>query len=224
MKPPCLHPLPLRIWHWTNAFIVAALIATGLYLRLQGIAALKPHDPVLTWHRYAGYAMIAAIAFWLIYTLTSKGMRSQYGIRKKDFLNIFPQIRFYLFSIFTGAENPFKADLANKYNPLQKMAYGALMFFFLPVQALTGLLFMDIPVVRPYLLSESLIGPLDAIHVMLTYLLILYVIVHLYMATLGTTFLSHTKAMITGYEDEGVRAHHEDPPVPVEASLERTTE
>jgi len=224
MKPPCLHPLPLRIWHWTNAFIVVALIATGLHLRLQGIAALKPHDPVLTWHRYAGYAMIAAMAFWLIYTLTSRNMRSQYGIRQKDFLNIFPQLRFYLFSIFTGVENPFKASVGNKYNPLQKMAYGTLMFFFLPAQALTGLLFMDIPVVRPYLLSKNLIGPLDAIHVTLTYLLILYVTAHLYMATLGTTFLSHTKAMITGYEDGGNRTHHEDPSVPVEASLERTTE
>jgi thiosulfate reductase cytochrome b subunit len=201
-----------------------ALIVTGLYLRLQGIAALKPHDPVLSWHRYAGYAMIGAIAFWLIYTLASKDTRSQYGIRKKDFPNVFPQIRFYLFSIFAGAENPFKADPDHKYNPLQKMAYGALMFFFLPAQALTGLLFMDIPVVRPYLLSEGLIRPLDAIHVTLTYLLILYVIVHLYMATLGATFLSHTKAMITGYEDEDNRTHHEGPSGPVAASLERTTE
>ncbi len=224
MKPPCLHPLTLRIWHFTFAFIVLALIATGLYLRLQGIAALKPHDPVLTWHRYAGYAMIAAMVFWLIYTLTDKNRRSQYGIRQKDFLNIFPQVRFYLFSIFTGAENPFKASAGNKYNPLQKMAYGGLMFLFLPAQALTGVLFMDIPVVRPYLLSKSLIGPLDAIHVTLTYLMILYVIIHLYMATLGATFLSHIKAMITGYEDEGMKTHDEDPSVPAETSLERTTE
>ena len=39
-----------------------------------------------------------------------------------------------------------------------------------------------------------------AAHTLCSYLLILYLIVHLYMATLGR-FFAHTRAMITGYED-----------------------
>ncbi|MFA6413007.1 MAG: cytochrome b/b6 domain-containing protein [Syntrophales bacterium] len=198
-----LHPLPLRIWHWLNAFIVIMLIVTGLYLRLHGIAALKPHDPVLLWHKGMGLAMIIATLFWFIYNISSGNLRRHYGIKSRDIHGIFVQARFYLYSIFGGGENPFQASAADKYNPLQKIAYDAVMLIFLPVQALTGLLFMDIPPLRDYLLSVNLFGLLGAMHLIFAYLLVLYLIVHLYMATLGETVFSHTKAMIVGYEEQG---------------------
>jgi len=198
-----LHPLPLRIWHWLNAFIVIMLLATGLYLRLKGIAALKPHDPVLLLHKGMGLAMIIATLLWYIYNISNGNLRHHYGIKSKDLQGVFVQARFYLYSIFSGGENPFKASAADKYNPLQKIAYDAIMFIFLPAQALTGLLFMDIPPLRHYLLSIGLIGILGALHVIFSYLLVIYLIVHLYMATLGETVFSHTKAMITGYEEQG---------------------
>lgn len=202
MKRTYLHPLPLRIWHWLNAVIVIMLIVTGLYLRLKGIAALKSHDPVLLWHKWMGLAMIIAMIFWLIYNISSGYLRRHYGIKCRDLRGMFVQARFYLFSIFTGGENPFKASPDDKYNPLQKITYDAVMFIFLPVQAFTGLVFMDIPPLRHYLLSGNLIGLLGAMHVIFAYLFVLYFIVHLYMATLGETAFSHTKAMITGYEEQ----------------------
>ncbi len=203
MKRIYLHPLPLRIWHWLNAFIVIMLFVTGLYLRLHGIAALKPHDPVLLWHKSMGVVMIILILFWLIYNISSGSLKRHYGIKRKDLKGIFVQARFYLYSIFAGGENPFKPSAADKYNPMQKIAYDAVMFIFLPAQAVTGLFFMDIPPLRDYLLSVNLSGILGAMHVTFTYLLVLYLIAHLYMATLGETFFSHTKAMITGYEEQG---------------------
>jgi len=203
MKRTYLHPLSLRIWHWLNAFIVIMLIVTGLYLRLHGIAALKPHDPVLLWHKGMGLAMIIATLFWFIYNISSGNLWRHYGIKSGDLRGMFVQARFYLFSIFTGGENPFQTSAAVKYNPLQKIAYDAVMFIFLPVQAVTGLLFMDITPLRDYLLSVNLIGFLGAVHVLFAYLMVLYLIVHLYMATLGETVFSHTKAMIVGYEEQG---------------------
>jgi thiosulfate reductase cytochrome b subunit len=202
MKRTYLHPLPLRIWHWLNAMTVIVLIVTGLYLRLQGIAALKPHNPVLLWHKWMGLAMITTMIFWFIYNISSVNLRRHYGIKRRDLQGILAQARFYLFSIFGGGENPFKASADYKYNPLQKITYDAIMFIFIPVQAITGLLFMDISPFRHYLLSGSLIGLLGAIHVIFAYLFVLYLIVHLYMATLGETVFSHMKAMITGYEEQ----------------------
>jgi len=43
---------------------------------------------------------------------------------------------------------------------------------------------------------------LDATHVIIAYMFALYLIVHIYMATLGRTAFSHIKAMIVGYEEE----------------------
>ena len=198
-----LHPLPLRVWHWINAWIVILLALTGLYLRRYGIAALQPHDSVLLWHKCLGLAMIVTVVFWFIYNMSNKNRRQHYSITRRDIQGIFAQARFYLFSIFAGEENPFQASGDDKYNPLQKIAYDAIMFIFLPIQAITGLLFMDIPLLRYYLLSGNLIGFLGAIHVLFAYLLVLFFIVHLYMTTFGDTVFSHTKAMITGYEEKG---------------------
>lgn len=203
MKQICLHPLPLRIWHWLNALIVIVLIATGLYMRLRGVASLNPHDPVLLWHKLAGIAMMVATAFWLIYTISSEDLRRRLKIKKSDLKGAYPQARYYLFSMFKGEENPFQASAAEKYNSLQKMAYGAVMFVFIPVLTFTGLPFMDIPLLRDYFLSAKLVGPLGALHVLFAYLFVLYLIFHLYMATLGETFFSHTQAMIVGYEEQG---------------------
>ncbi len=221
MKRIVIHPLPLRMWHWTNAGAVILLIATGLYLRFHGIASLRPHDPVLLWHKGIGVATVVATLFWILYTLSSPNRRRQYRMTGRDLRGILVQARFYLLSMFSGVGNPFTPSAENKYNPLQKTAYAAVMFVFIPVQAVTGLLFLDIPVLRDRLLAGNLMGLLGAIHVIFAYGLVLYLIVHLYMATLGDRFLSHTMAMIVGYEeqDNGMR---EDPggPTTAETSLD----
>ena len=71
-----------------------------------------------------------------------------------------------------------------------------------PVLVVTGLLFSDIALVRTYILLWNIAKPLDAVHVIGAYLFVLYLVVHVYMATLGRTPFSHIKAMIVGYEEE----------------------
>lgn len=66
----------------------------------------------------------------------------------------------------------------------------------------TGILFSDLLFFRNYLLRWDLAGVANALHVAAAYALALYLIVHHYMATLGRTTLAHTKAMISGYEEE----------------------
>jgi thiosulfate reductase cytochrome b subunit len=205
MKRVYLHPLPLRFWHWINALLVIPLIATGAYLRLHGIAALRPHDPVLFWHECIGFALVISTVFWFVYNVAGGHLKQHYRIKKRDLKGIRAQSRYYLFSLFKGEENPFRASPDGKYNPLQKTAYGAVMLILLPVQAVTGLLFTDIPVFRHPLLAWNLFGLLDAMHVLVAYLIVLYLVVHLYMATLGETFFSHMKAMIVGYEEQADR-------------------
>ena len=202
MKRTYLHPLPLRIWHWLNALLVVILLITGAQLRIPGIASLRPNDPALMVHKYAGWAMAVSFVIWLVYGLVSDHLRRHYVMRRRDLKGVFSQARFYLFSIFRGEENPFLPSPEEKFNPLQKLAYGAIMGLLTPVLVVTGLLYSDILFFRKYILLWDIVGVLDAIHVIGAYVFALYLVVHVYMATLGRTAFSHIKAMIMGYEEE----------------------
>ncbi|MGD0233134.1 MAG: cytochrome b/b6 domain-containing protein [Syntrophorhabdales bacterium] len=202
MKRTYLHPLPLRVWHWINAAAVTLLLATGIQLRVAGIPDLPPHSTALLIHRYAGWTMVASCVFWLIYSLASDHLGRHYTLRRRDIKGIFSQTKFYVWSIFKGEENPFQPSPGEKFNPLQKLAYGAIMCIFTPVLVVTGFLFSDILLVRKYILAWNIVKLIDGIHVIGAYLFALYLVVHVYMATLGRTPFSHIKAMIVGYEEE----------------------
>jgi thiosulfate reductase cytochrome b subunit len=202
MKKIYLHALPIRIWHWMNALTVITLLITGIQLRMSGIASLRPHDPVLEIHKYAGWAMVACYVLWFVYSLASRNLGNNYSFGRQDLSGIFRQARFYLVSIFRGEENPFRPSPGNKFNPLQKIAYGSTMFIFAPVIIITGLLYTDIDILRKYMLLWNLTGSVNAIHIIVAYLFALFLIIHVYMATLGPAPLSHIRAMISGYEEE----------------------
>jgi thiosulfate reductase cytochrome b subunit len=202
MKRIHLHPLPLRIWHWANALMVILLLFTGIELRIPGVAALAVNSPALLVHRYTGWSMIISCLFWIVYSLISGNLSRHYVIGSGDLKGIFRQMKFYLFSIFKGDENPFRASPDERFNPLQKLVYGAVMCVFTPIVVVTGFLFSDILFFRKYLLVLNAMRVLDAIHVIVAYLFALYLIAHIYMATLGPKASSHIKAMIVGYEEE----------------------
>ncbi len=202
MKRIYLHPLPLRIWHWVNALLGITLLVTGIQLRLPGIASLQPHNTPLLVHRYVGWAMAASFVFWLAYSLVSRHLSRQYVIRGQDLKGILRQAEFYLVSIFEGEENPFRPTPDEKFNPLQKLAYGAIMCIFAPLLVITGVLLNDKFFFRAYILQWDVVGVLDALHVGGAYVFALYLVIHIYMATLGRTATSHVRAMIVGYEEE----------------------
>jgi thiosulfate reductase cytochrome b subunit len=202
MKRIYLHPLPLRVWHWVNASLVILLLVTGIQLRVPGVPSLGPRHPALWVHRYAGWAMAASYVFWLAYSLATRNLSRQHAVRRRDLGRIFRQAKFYLISIFKGEENPFRPTPEEKFNPLQKLAYGAIMCIFAPILVVTGLLCSDILFIRKYILLWDVAGVVNAMHVLGAYVFALYLIVHLYMATLGRTIFSHIRAMIVGYEEE----------------------
>ena len=202
MKRVYLHPLPLRIWHWVNALLVLLLLLTGIQLRISGVPSLGPRHPALWMHKYAGWAMVASCVFWLVYSLATRNLSRQYAVRARDFKGMFPQAKYYLTSIFRGEENPFRPSPEEKFNPLQKLAYGTIMCIFAPILMVTGLLGSDISFFRKYILLWDIAGVVNAIHVLGAYVFALYLVIHLYMATLGRTPFGHIKAMITGYEED----------------------
>ena len=200
MKRIYLHPLPLRLWHWVNTLLVLALLVTGFSIRLKGVADLGANSTLLLLHRYLGWAMIACWLFWLAHGIASGGLKRHYALRRRDGSGMLRQAVYYLFSMFRGEENPFRPTPEAKFNALQKLAYGAVMWIFMVALALSGVLFSDVRIFRTSLVLWNGVRLLEAIHVVAAYVVGLYVIVHIYMASLGPTWFSHTKEMIVGYE------------------------
>lgn len=200
-----LHPLSIRIWHWANALIILVLIITGAQLRITDIRIFSDYNFVVALHKYAGYFLTVSFLFWLAVYMMEWGLGGlvrNYVVFPKDLRSMPSQAAYYSFLYFRGKPNPFKPSREVKFNALQKMAYSFTMLIAMPVVIITGILFGNIMDFYGAILFFGGIRVIDAVHVIAGYFFVIYLIVHIYMATLGTHVTSHTKAMITGYEEE----------------------
>jgi thiosulfate reductase cytochrome b subunit len=198
MKQQELHPLPLRIWHWTNTVLVLLLIITGVRLMIPDLHLMPDYRSAVILHRRVGYAMAASFMFWLLYGIASGSLSKYYPIRSRDLKGLCLQARYHAFGVFTGATNPFPATAKEKFNPLQKIAYVSTMLVFTPVIVISGIFYSNIILFRDTILLLGGIRVLDAVHLATAYIFANYFIVHVYMSTMGRTPFSHTKEMITG--------------------------
>jgi thiosulfate reductase cytochrome b subunit len=121
---------------------------------------------------------------------------------KRDTRGTMRQSFYYAVSMFKGARSPFTPSTHERFNPLQKTAYLCVMLVLMPIIIFTGILFSDIAYFLNIINYIGGVRILDAVHVATGYAFLLYLIVHLYMSTLGYRVTSHIKAMITGYGEE----------------------
>jgi len=115
---------------------------------------------------------------------------------------LFAVIRYYAVDIFRGKPHPVVKSRDAKHNPLQRLTYLGLSAALLPAQMATGFLY--------YLYNQwdSLgmaswlsLGPLAVIHTLLTFFILSFLIVHVYMTTTGHNITAHVTAMISGWEE-----------------------
>jgi thiosulfate reductase cytochrome b subunit len=69
------------------------------------------------------------------------------------------------------------------------------------LQIVTGVLLWDVERFHSIIAALGGVRVIDAFHIILAYIFAAFLVVHVYLSTLGHTFFSHTKAMIVGYED-----------------------
>jgi thiosulfate reductase cytochrome b subunit len=202
MKRLRLHPLLLRVWHWFNTAVVLVLIVTGIQLRAPDVELFSSYRTAVVVHKATGFVMVLSFLFWFVYTLASRSARKQYLFRLKDLTGLLRQGEYYAFGVFMGWKNPFPVTPDAKFNPLQKISYISVQFVFTPIIIVTGIFFGDIIFFGGVINSIGGLRILDAIHVVVAYIFVLYLLVHIYMSTMGHTPFTHVKAMFTGYEEE----------------------
>lgn len=198
-----LHPIAIRIWHWSNACLVLFLMLTGVQLRAPELALFGKYGNAVWLHKHAGFGAAGAFAFWILYVVVSGAFWRHYLPRGSDLKGIWRQVAYYVLGMFRGAENPFEPSPSRKFDPLQKLVYLAMMMVVTPMGVSTGILFSDILYFQRCIEALGGLRVLDLLHVATGYVFLLYVVLHVYMATTGRSVLSYFKAMTVGYDDIG---------------------
>ena len=203
MKKVYVHPLPVRIWHWLNAFGFVFMIVTGLQIRYPEILSLTSFRQAVELHNIVGFVLIANYFIWLTFYLLSDRIKIYHPELnpRKHFEDSIKQVLYYGRGIFKGDPNPHHVDPYDKFNAMQKSAYQIIMLMVVPVQFITGILLWDI---QRFSGAVSLVGGvrvLDTVHVLCFIFFSSFLFVHFYLATLGHTPSAHFKAMFTGYEE-----------------------
>lgn len=206
MKRIYLHPLPVRIWHWINALAFIVLIITGVQIRFVDSLGLMSFETAVDIHSWFGFILIANYFIWLLYYLLSGKLFKVYIPplwRPLEFIkNSIRQAKYYGYGIFVGDKNPHHPTPDHKFNPMQQVSYLMIMVVLIPLQIVTGLILWD---PKAFSFLSDIIGGVQIaslIHTVLWIFFSAFIIVHLYLATLGHTPLAHIKAMFTGYEEE----------------------
>ncbi len=210
-----LQPVPVRIWHWLNAFGIITLGISGAQIRFpEFISLFGSYKSAILLHNTAGILVAVSFALWFFYyTIITQKMSRLYIPSGDDLRHgLIRQAIFYFYNYFQGKPNPHHPSPDNKFNPLQKSAYLAIMFVLVPLVSLSGILLMNVGPLRQLVLLVGGLKILVGVHFLLACSLFAFLFTHVYLATLGSTPLAYFKPMWTGWEEveghEDEHGHH----------------
>lgn len=188
-----------RFWHWSQSALIIFLAITGF--EVHDSIHIFGYEAAVFFHRTASYLLLGLIAFAIFWHFTTGEWKQYIPTTKK----IKDQIRFYTTGIFKNERHPDQKTHLKKLNPLQVWTYLGFKILIIPVMVVSGLLYMfhkhidanDIVVISDFSLKAIAVW-----HTFGAWLLVAFIIMHVYMTTTGHTPVSNIKAMITGYEDQ----------------------
>ncbi len=187
-----------RFWHWTQAILIFFLGFTGF--EIHGSYSFFGYENAVAYHNFAAWSLIVLIIFAIFWHLVT-GEWKQYV---PTFENLIAQAQYYLSGIFKNAPHPTKKTVLSKLNPLQRLTYLGLKLALFPILVFSGILYMYYRYPMNDTVQSLDVSNLEWIaylHVFGAFMMVAFVIVHIYLTTTGHTVTSNIKAMLTGYED-----------------------
>ena len=194
-----------RFWHWSQAGLIIFLGLTGF--EVHDSIHIFGFERAVIYHRISAYLLLGLIIFAIFWHITTGEWR-QYIPSSK---NLKAQIRYYTIGIFKNEPHPTRKTVLSKLNPLQVLTYLGFKIVIIPVVVVSGLFYMFFKQINAnniIVISKYELNTIANWHTFGASLLIIFLIIHVYMTTTGTTLTSNIKAMITGYEEleEGTEA------------------
>jgi thiosulfate reductase cytochrome b subunit len=110
-------------------------------------------------------------------------------------------IKYYAVGIFKNAPHPFRQSAQRKHNPLQRLAYLFVLLVIGPTIWISGWLYLFYNTWPEYGLANLKLEWIAVAHASGAYMILIFLIVHVYLVTTGHTPGAQLKAMITGWEE-----------------------
>jgi len=197
------YPVWVRLWHVMNAALCLFLIVTGfsmLYSDPENALVVKFQRAVAI-HNVCGVLLTISYTLFLFGNLfTSNGRH--YLIRLKGLgEKLWKQGYFYAYGYFRGEKAPFPVGSDRKFNPLQQVSYLGVMYFVLPMLFVTGWALMFPEFILKQFLGLSGIFLTDQFHVVLGFLVVIFLFIHIYVSTMGKSPVSNFRSIITGWQE-----------------------
>lgn len=198
-----------RFWHWSQAALILFLAATGF--EIHGSFHFFGYADAVRYHSAAAMSLLVLVAFAIFWHFTT-GQWRQY---MPTLTHARDQVRYYLVGIFQGAPHPPRRAELGRLNPLQRLVYLGLKLLIIPTMATSGLLYMFYRYPQRHeILSLNMSGlrSVALVHTLGAYLILAFLVAHVYLITTGKSLGSNLKAMVTGYDEKDA-----DPAAPSQA-------
>jgi len=197
-----LYPIWLRIWHMINAVLFLALIVTGLSMQYSPVEnPMLEFQSAIAVHNIAGVLIIMAYIFFMVANALSPN-RKHYVMKRKGLMDrLMKQSKYYAYGMFKGEAAPYPVSKNGKFNPLQKLSYIGVIYLLLPILMITGiaLLYPELIIHKIGSLNGTMLTAI--LHMLMGFLLTLFLLIHLYFASLSKKKFANFKSMITGWHE-----------------------
>lgn len=194
------YPVWLRIWHGFNALGIITLIITGISMQ-SGMEASRVvnFNSIINLHNIAGTVVsLSYLIYFVGNIITPNG--KYYRLKRQGFFKRpVKQGIYYAWGMFHGQKSPYPLSEKRKFNPLQKYFYILVMYLAIPAVIITGLalLFPEVIIDKVYMFSGVLVTAV--LHSAMGFFISIFLIIHLYVASIGKSPLQNFKSIITGW-------------------------
>lgn len=184
-----------RFWHWCQAALIIFMLLTGF--EVHGTYSIFGFEKAVNYHTIAAWTLVGLWIFAIFWHVTSGEWRHYIPTTK----NLVVIANYYSSGIFKDEPHPFRPSLSNKHNPLQRLTYLAVLTLLSPLLWITGWLYLFYADWAAWGLSKLQLEWVATAHTLGAFVMLTFLISHLYLATTGHKITSQVKAMLTGWED-----------------------
>ncbi|MEX0986756.1 MAG: cytochrome b/b6 domain-containing protein [Bacteroidales bacterium] len=194
------YPRSIRIWHGINALCILLLIATGISMYyVDPNRTLIEFSWAVKIHNITGIILSFSYLIFFVANIVT-GNNKYYKMPLKNIgKRLLKQSKYYAIGMFKGEKKPYPITEDRKFNPLQKLFYVIIMYVGVPFVIISGwgLIFPESVIRALFGVSGILIT--DLLHVAMGFFISLFLVIHIYVSTIGHTRSANFKSIINGY-------------------------